>query len=338
MKRLIILTTAMALIMTSCYTDPVADFIFSPSDPLVGEDVYFENLSYDADAFQWEFDDGSGSPAFNPVHAFMTPGTYNVTLKAFGDKSGFDVAYASVTVTAVDPYADFYLTTDIPGEDGNVALETDVVFVGEQITFNNLSDDAASVLWEFGDDVTSNIISPSYSYDTPGTYTVSLHAYGLGDAVDSYSKTIEVYEGRNSTVRITVLEYFDEYPVEGASVLLFPSVIDWEEATNSSYEVFTSELGKCVFEDMAEQMYYVDVWEADHDNYELAAESVDWIETQYLENDYIHDFIAYVDYYEPGKKAVLTRLGKKKLAMEKVSDKKSSEYRIEKDNKFSKKK
>lgn len=338
MKRLIIISAVLALIMTGCYTDPVADFIYSPANPEVGEKVYFENLSYDAHSFQWEFDDGTGSSSFNPVNVFDEPGTYTVTLKAFNDYSGFDIAYASITVVAVEPYADFYITTDLPGENGFDAIETDVVFVGEEVTFNNISEDAESVLWEFGDDATSTIISPTYSYTDPGTYTVSLHAYGPGGMINTYSKTIEVYDGINSTVRITVLEYYDEYPVEGASVLLFPSIIDWEENVNSSYEVFTSALGKCVFEGMAEQMYYVDVWEKDHDNYTLAAESVDWIETQYLEAGYIHDFIAYVDYYTPDKKAVFSRVGKKKLHMEEASARKSATQRADKENKFSKKK
>ncbi len=341
MKRLIIILTAIAIVMSSCYKDPVADFIYSPIAPFAGEEVYFENLSYDAESFQWEFDDGTGTVEFNPVHQFLEAGSYEVTLKAFGQKSGFDVAYATITVDPVvypEPYADFYITTELPGDNGDMDVETDVVFVGEQITFNNTSSDAATVMWEFGDEVSTDIVSPTYSYDTPGTYTVTLHAYGLGDDVDSYSKTIDVYEGYNSTVRITVLEYYDEYPVEGASVILFPSVFDWEESTNGTGEEFTSELGKCVFEDLAEQEWYVDVWEADHDNYNLAGESVDWIQTQYLEAGYIHDFVAYVDYYEPTKKAILTRVGKKKLALDLAANKKASEYRAAKDNKFSKKK
>ena len=284
----------------------------------------------------WEFDDGMGSTAYSPVHPFATAGTYTVTLKAFGKKSGFDVAYATITVTSSEPYADFYITTDVPGDNGDMAVETDVVFVGEQITFNNISTDAASVLWEFGDEYTSDIASPSYSYDTPGTYTITLNAYGLGDEINSYSRTIEVFEGINSTVRITVLEYVDEYYLEGASVLLFPTVTDWTNETNASYEVFTSAMGKCVFEGMAAQRYYVDVWEQDHDNYTLAGESVDWIETQILEEGYIHDFIAYVDYYSSDKKVTMTRIGKKAYARDLVELKKSSEYRDIKENKFSK--
>ncbi|MDF1570045.1 MAG: PKD domain-containing protein [Bacteroidales bacterium] len=336
MKKLITISTILALILTGCASDPIANFAFSPANINTGEKISFENLSADAESFEWSFGDGNFSSAFNPVHRYMSGGTYTVQLKAFGRQGGLDVAQATITVTSVQPVADFSIYTDLPGDNGPVPYETDIVFVGEEVEFFNTSVDAADYLWQFGDGYTSEFDTPVYSYDDPGTYTVTLTAYGSGDEVSSYSKILEVVEGVNSALRITVLEYYDEYPVEGASVLLFESLADWEDEFNPSEEVFTTPLGKCVFEGLNYQGYYVDVWEADHDNYTLAAEDVAFIKTQLLEPGYIHDFIAYVDYYEPGKKAVLTRIGKKKLAAENVSQKKSAELRSAKENKFSK--
>jgi hypothetical protein len=51
----------------------------------------------------------------------------------------------------------------------------------------------------------------------------------------------------------------------------------------------------------------VDVWEQYHDNYQLAAEDVAWIETQILVAGELNSFIAYVDYYPPSKKTAATR-------------------------------
>ncbi|MFC2129605.1 PKD domain-containing protein [Bacteroidota bacterium] len=337
MKRLIIIFAAVAVVMTSCYEDPYADFKYSPKDPVAGEDIYFENMSYDAESFQWEFGDGYGSPAYDPIHSFASAGTYTVTLKAFGGNSGFDVAYATINVTSVDPYADFYITTDLPFASGTEAIETDMIFVGEQVTFNNTSIDAASVLWEFGDDYTSTEDSPSYSYDTPGTYTVTLHAYGFGDEISSYPKTIEVVEGINSTIRITVLEVEEDYPVENASVLLYPTLQDWIDTSNATDEAFTTALGKCIFEGMNEQRYYVDVYEDWHDNYTLYDDyGVDYIETQILEPGYIHDFFAYVTYYGGDKKMVLKRMSKKEILNDKTNNKKAAASLKMKENRFSK--
>lgn len=342
MKKLITISAVLALILTGCTSDPVANFAFTPANVSTGEDVYFENLSMDATSFEWSFGDGTFSSVYDPKHRYMSGGKFTVQLKAFGKRGGMDVAQATITVTSVQPVADFTVYTDLPGNDGPVAYETDVVFVGEQVEFYNTSDDAVDYLWDFGDGYTSEFASPVYSFDDPGTYTITLTAYGTGDEMDSFSKIIEVAAGINSALRITVLEYFDEYPVEDVSVVLFESLSDWEEYVNPSQEVFSTALGKCVFEGLDYQRYYVDALQTDqdgnsiYDNYDLAAEDVGFIETQPLEPGYIHDFIAYVDYFPSGKKTALTRIGKKKLAAENVSLKKSAELRSAKENKFSK--
>ncbi|MEX0981671.1 MAG: PKD domain-containing protein [Bacteroidales bacterium] len=332
MKRIITISAAVTLIFMGCTKEPVAKFAYSPAHPIAGEQVNFENLSMDAESFEWNFSDGTTTNAYNPKHTFMSGGSFTVQLEAYGRKRGMDVSTAIINVYPEEP---FTIYTDLAGDNGPVAVETDIVFTGEQVKFYNTTVDAVSYLWEFGDGYTSALESPVYSYDDPGTYEVTLNVFGYGSEEDSYTKTIHVIEGINSALRITVLEYFDEYPVEGASVLLFESVADWETETNPSEEVFTTPLGKCVFEGLNYQRYYVDVWEQDHDNHTLAAEDVGFIETQPLEPGFIHDFVAYVDYYEPEKKMTMTRIGKKAMAKETVSMKKSSEYREMKENKFS---
>jgi PKD repeat protein len=335
MKRIVTITAILALIISGCTSDPLANFAYTPANPLTGEQVLFDNLSIDAESFEWEFGDGTFSTAYDPGHIYMTGGTFSVQLTAYGKRGGYDIASATVNVISIDPIANFGVYTYLPGDEGPVAVETDLLFIGEEVEFYNTSEHAVTYSWDFGDGYTSDLESPVYSYDAPGTYHVTLTTYGSGVEHDSYTKTIEVVEGINSTVRITVLEYYDEYPVEGASVLLFETVSDWENQVNSSEELFTTALGKCVFEGLNYQRYYVDAWEKNHDNYLLAEEDIGFIETQDLEPGYIHDFIAYVDYYSPDKKMVMTRIGKKKWAEEEVSMKKASEHRTIKENKFS---
>ena len=66
---------------------PVADFSYSPSNPVVRQTVSFIDLSTDADiefgdslTYNWEFGDRSTSTAQNPTHVYTVAGTYNVTL------------------------------------------------------------------------------------------------------------------------------------------------------------------------------------------------------------------------------------------------------------------
>lgn len=340
MKRVLTITAIVTLILTGCSKDPISNFAYTPANPLAGEEVFFENLSVDAEAFEWRFGDGTATSEISPSHIFTDGGTYTVELSALGHRRGIDISTATITVKALDPTADFSIYTDLPDANGDpVPYETDVVFVGEYVEFFNTSVEALTYNWEFGDGYESELESPVYSYDDPGTYTVTLIAYGTNNNVDTYSKTIQVVEGINSVLRITVLEYYELFPVDGASVILFDTYSDWETHDidfSVADEVFTSPLGKCVIQGLNYQTYFVDVFGKYHDNWQIGTEDIGFVETQALEPGYIHDFIAYVDYYPDGKKMTLTRIGRKKLADEQISSKKASEMRTVKDNKFSK--
>ncbi|MBN2681446.1 MAG: gliding motility-associated C-terminal domain-containing protein [Bacteroidales bacterium] len=61
-----------------------ADFD-APYDVCAPFDVDFENLSYNANIFHWDFGDGTSSDVENPSHVYTTPGTYLVTLTATND-------------------------------------------------------------------------------------------------------------------------------------------------------------------------------------------------------------------------------------------------------------
>lgn len=342
MKRLAILIPILALIATSCYREPVADFIFSPANPVAGQDVVFTNTSADAESFEWIFGDGTATNDIDPIHAFTSGGTYVVTLKAFGKRGGMSIATADITVQAIEPYADFDISTNLPGA-GDVL--TDMVFVGEEVTFTNYSEDARSFLWEFDDGYTSTVASPSYSYEDAGTYTVTLHAYGEGQTVDSYSKTIYVYDGINSTVRITVMSLEanpeDDYPVENVEVTLYPTIDDWDNLTNplNAIPVLTTPLGKCIFEGLNNQIYFVDAWYNENFNNEalgLSVDYMDWIATQQLIPDVIHDFVAYIEYLGGKKILKLEKISEKRLPRAERSAKKTLHSRQNRENKFSK--
>ena len=65
--------------------------------------------------------------------------------------------------------------------------------VGEAIQFENKSQHASSFLWEFGDGQVSYQTSPEHTYDSPGTFRVSLTA--SGESRDhTFLQTITVQE------------------------------------------------------------------------------------------------------------------------------------------------
>jgi PKD repeat protein len=202
-------------------------------------------------------------------------------------------------------------------------------YVGEDISFTNISDNAESFEWSMGDGTTSTAYNVIHYYDDPGTYLVSLTAFGRKGGVSTATFEVDVI---GSELRIIVKEFYDEYVVPNASVILYPTLTDWENETNPVGERYTNAVGECIFTGLSYQRYYVDVWEANHDNYTLAAE--DWeryIQTQLLEPGFDQTYVAYVDYYETTKKST-SRSGQKKMMMQ---EERTAGSRELKPNKFS---
>lgn len=61
-----------------------------------------------------------------------------------------------------------------------------IAAVGNSITFNNLSDNATTYEWDFGDGNTSTAIAPVHTYAAGGNYTVTLIAYHCNDTDTTY--------------------------------------------------------------------------------------------------------------------------------------------------------
>ena len=66
--------------------DPVAAFVFSPSDPGIGEDIVFNGSPSTAVSprtivsYDWQFGTGRSGSGMIVSKTYDTPGTYNVTL------------------------------------------------------------------------------------------------------------------------------------------------------------------------------------------------------------------------------------------------------------------
>ncbi len=171
--------------------------------------------------------------------------------------------------------------------------------VGEEVWFTNESDNAYDFEWNFGDGYTSNEPNPIHKFTSTGTFTVVLKVWSESGLTDESSLTLDVKIP--TLLEIEVLEYYEKYPVEGASIILYPTLTDWENETSMVNEGFTDADGKAVFSDLDYIVYYVDVWEATHDNYTLKSEDVGFIRTSEIMPNKINRFIAYVDYVEHSK-------------------------------------
>jgi gingipain R len=153
---------------------PVADFSGTPTSITEGSSVSFTDLSTDANSWSWTFGDGGTSTDQNPVYTYTTAGTYTVELtvtNSAGSDTETKVDYITVNPPTTPPTADFTADfTSIPA--------------GGTVNFTDLSTETPdSWSWTFtgGTPYSSTVQNPSVTYDTPGTYSVSLtatNAYG----------------------------------------------------------------------------------------------------------------------------------------------------------------
>ena len=72
-------------VQVNAYAKAIAEFNYSPSDIEAYQNISFENLSINANSWQWIFGDGSSSTDENPQHAYYNAGLYTVTLIAKND-------------------------------------------------------------------------------------------------------------------------------------------------------------------------------------------------------------------------------------------------------------
>jgi len=152
---------------------PLADFFGNPTTIFEGESVHFTDQSLnDPTSWSWTFPGGtpSSSTEQNPVVVYNTTGTYSVTLEVT-NAEGSDILtntnYITVNVyTPPPPVADFEGTPT-------------TVTAGNSVDFTDLSlNNPASWDWTFegGTPASSTEQNPTVTYDTEGTYSVSLIA------------------------------------------------------------------------------------------------------------------------------------------------------------------
>jgi len=195
----------------------------------------------------------------------------------------FLTAVAAIMLNSCDIQPDAYFYAD------KLTAE-----IGEEIYFTNGSHNGHDFEWDFGDGTWSDAFQVAHSYSASGIYTVVLSAFSSTGGVDRAYAEVEVLSP--TMLEVEVLEYYDQYPVQGASVILYPSEADWDHETNAIVEGFTNSAGKVIFTDLGPYVYYIDVWHETHNNYTLRNEDIGFIRTDQLYKNELNQFIAWVDY------------------------------------------
>ena len=176
-------TVSTSQVITVLPTAPVLDFEADVLEGCAPLTVQFTNLSQFAEsgAFLWEFGDGTISRADNPTHTYFQSGTFSVRLRGenqFGEVS--EVQKEDYITVFPRPFADFIVSAR-------------VVVIPDQIAvFNNLSENATSFFWDFGDGNTSTERMPRHNYTQEGFYDITLVASNELGCVDTLFRPAEV--------------------------------------------------------------------------------------------------------------------------------------------------
>ncbi len=154
---------------------PIADFLTDLTNGVAPLTVAFTNLSSAASEFLWDFGDGNTVTNADPINIYTNPGTYAVTLTANGPGGTNSLTRTNYVVVFAPVVADFFATPT----NGTAPLS---------VAFTNASVGAFEYLWDFGDLQTTTNASPSNIYTNPGTYTITLTAFGPG-GTNTFART-----------------------------------------------------------------------------------------------------------------------------------------------------
>jgi gliding motility-associated-like protein len=169
---------------------PLADFDFtifgaSGCAPLTATMPFVQGVQ----SFNWDFGDGSTSPFAQPTHIFQNSSDsvveYTVTLIGSSAFGCIDTSSTTVTVFP-SPVAQFTANT----VSGCGPLEID---------FTNISINADSYSWDYGDGITSNTNDTLHSHvftntgSTPITRTVLLNATTIEGCASQYTLNVQIF-------------------------------------------------------------------------------------------------------------------------------------------------
>jgi PKD repeat protein len=101
---------------------------------------------------------------------------------------------------------------------------------GATVSFNNASQNATTYSWDFGDGQTSTSVNPTHTYQTNGSYTITLTASNADCGESVFSAQLELSVGIGSIEGVDMIQLYPN-PTRGMITLAFNSL------NNQSFEV-----------------------------------------------------------------------------------------------------
>jgi PKD repeat protein len=182
--------SASAALAVRANAPPVANFIFSPSDPRIRTPVHFNaSSSTDSDgrivSYSWDFGDGNKGSGVEATHGYAAAGSFQVALTVKDNEGATGSANRTVTVKAnAAPVANFVFSPSDP------KIQDSVYFNASSSTDSDGR--IASYSWDFGDGGKGSGVEATHYYAAAGTYQVALTVVDNEGATASLSRGVTV--------------------------------------------------------------------------------------------------------------------------------------------------
>lgn len=198
---------------------PVAAFTYTVD--CTADSVYFTNTSTipsgNIVSWSWNFGDGNSSTQQNPVHSYTTTGTYLAALTVTSD-SGCTFTFVDSVKTCSSVQAGFTSS-------GSACSGQNISFTDTSLIAG--SDSIASWDWTFGDGGTDTVQNPTHTYNTYGTYTVSLIVITNSGATDTAIHTILVNPAPVASFTVLSTCTSDSVYFTNTSTVSSGNIISW---------------------------------------------------------------------------------------------------------------
>ena len=159
---------------------PIAAFTSDSLSCTVGIITFTNTSTGPGLTYAWNFGDGSTSTLQNPVHQYLTQGTFTVSLNIIDQYGCTDNIVKNNFIHIANAVANFSMSDSMTTCPPLIVL------------FTNTSANCTNRNWDFGDGTTSSLDNPTHFYTSAGTYHVQLNITGPGGCSDQKIKTIIV--------------------------------------------------------------------------------------------------------------------------------------------------
>jgi gliding motility-associated-like protein len=136
----------------------------------------FTDKSAGANAWSWDFGDGSSSTIASPVHDYANTGTYYVTLTV---TNGTCTHTASFNALVINEKSNFIASDTVLCRGGALTFQPTGLNTGNIISYQ----------WNFGDGSSSTLENPVITYTKSGVYSVRLIITSITGCSDTLTKT-----------------------------------------------------------------------------------------------------------------------------------------------------